>query len=89
MEKYARCMGVAHWRLNLVTGIDLSELQRTLDAQGLEVVENQKESLVGRKALADKTKGDKFLSLSVTCANTAQTFASSPKRTSRKHSRAC
>jgi hypothetical protein len=28
-----------------------------LDAQGLELVENQKESLVGRKALADRTKG--------------------------------
>ena len=27
------------------------------DAQGLELVENQKESLVGRKALADRTKG--------------------------------
>jgi homeobox protein cut-like len=37
--------------------IDLAELQRTLDAQGLEVVENQKESVVGRKVLADKTKG--------------------------------
>ncbi|KAI0001319.1 CASP C terminal-domain-containing protein [Russula compacta] len=36
--------------------IDLSELQKTLDAQGIEVVENQKESVVGRKALADKTK---------------------------------
>lgn len=37
--------------------IQLSELQRTLDAQGIEVVDNQKESMVGRKALADKTKG--------------------------------
>lgn len=37
--------------------INLSELQRTLDAQGFEVVENQKESVVGRKALADRTKG--------------------------------
>ncbi|KAI0063715.1 hypothetical protein BV25DRAFT_1824286 [Artomyces pyxidatus] len=36
--------------------INLLELQKTLDAQGLEVVENQKESVVGRKALADKTK---------------------------------
>lgn len=36
--------------------INLSELQRTLDAQGFEVVENQKESVVGRKALADRTK---------------------------------
>ena len=38
-------------------GIGLSELQKTLDAQGIELVENQKESVVGRKALADKTKG--------------------------------
>ena len=37
--------------------IDLTSLQKTLDAQGLELVENQKESLVGRKALADRTKG--------------------------------
>ncbi|KAH9949595.1 CASP C terminal-domain-containing protein [Amylocystis lapponica] len=36
--------------------IDLSELQKTLDAQGIELVENQKESVVGRKALADRTK---------------------------------
>lgn len=38
-------------------GVNLSELQKTLDAQGIELVENQKESFVGRKALADKTKG--------------------------------
>jgi hypothetical protein len=37
--------------------INLSELQKNLDVQGIEVVENQKESVVGRKALADKTKG--------------------------------
>ncbi|KAH9954130.1 CASP C terminal-domain-containing protein [Russula dissimulans] len=36
--------------------INLFELQKTLDAQGVEVVENQKEGVVGRKALADKTK---------------------------------
>ncbi|KAI0645643.1 CASP C terminal-domain-containing protein [Trametes meyenii] len=36
--------------------IGLSELQKTLDAQGIELVENQKESVVGRKALADRTK---------------------------------
>ncbi|KAI0930469.1 hypothetical protein AcW1_009144 [Taiwanofungus camphoratus] len=36
--------------------INLSELQKTLDAQGIELVENQKESVVGRKALADRTK---------------------------------
>ncbi|KIK67230.1 hypothetical protein GYMLUDRAFT_37309 [Collybiopsis luxurians FD-317 M1] len=42
---------LATWR-----DINLSELQKTLDAQGIELVDNQKESLVGRKALADKTK---------------------------------
>ncbi|KZT72124.1 hypothetical protein DAEQUDRAFT_723291 [Daedalea quercina L-15889] len=36
--------------------INLSDLQKTLDAQGIELVENQKESVVGRKALADRTK---------------------------------
>jgi hypothetical protein len=38
-------------------GVNLSELQKTLDTQGIELVENQKESVVGRKGLADKTKG--------------------------------
>ena len=37
--------------------INLAELQKTLDTQGIEVVNNQKESLVGRKALADRTRG--------------------------------
>ncbi|KAF8518766.1 CASP C terminal-domain-containing protein [Gautieria morchelliformis] len=36
--------------------VNLSELQKTLDAQGLEVVQHQKESVVGRKALSDRTK---------------------------------
>ncbi|KAF9520295.1 hypothetical protein BS47DRAFT_1370453 [Hydnum rufescens UP504] len=36
--------------------INLTQLQKTLDTQGIELVENQKESLVGRKALADRTK---------------------------------
>ncbi|PAV18777.1 golgi membrane [Pyrrhoderma noxium] len=36
--------------------INLAELQKTLDTQGIEIVENQKESVVGRKALADRTK---------------------------------
>ncbi|KAG9102714.1 hypothetical protein FRC06_001352 [Ceratobasidium sp. 370] len=36
-------------------------LQKTLDTQGLELVENQKESVVGRKGLADKTKEFKKL----------------------------
>ncbi|KAF7376365.1 Golgi membrane protein [Mycena sanguinolenta] len=41
--------------------INLSELQKTLDAQGIQLVDNQKESVVGRKALADKTKEFKKL----------------------------
>jgi hypothetical protein len=41
----------------IASDINLFELQKTLDAQGVEVVENQKEGVVGRKALADKTKG--------------------------------
>jgi homeobox protein cut-like len=39
--------------------VNLSELQKTLDAQGLEVVQHQKESVVGRKALSDRTKGER------------------------------
>ncbi|KAI5890717.1 uncharacterized protein SCHCODRAFT_02352021 [Schizophyllum commune H4-8] len=42
---------LATWR-----DVNLSELQKQLDAQGIEIVDNQKESVVGRKALADKTK---------------------------------
>ena len=37
--------------------INLTEIQSTLDVQGEELVDSQKESLVGRKALAEKTKG--------------------------------
>ncbi|RDB24925.1 Protein CASP [Hypsizygus marmoreus] len=36
--------------------INLTDLQKTLDAQGIELVDNQKESVLGRKGLADKTK---------------------------------
>ncbi|KAN0090797.1 CASP C terminal domain containing protein [Tylopilus felleus] len=37
-------------------GINLHELQKTLDAQGIEVVENQKENVLSRKGLAERTK---------------------------------
>ncbi|KAG2106527.1 CASP C terminal-domain-containing protein [Suillus cothurnatus] len=36
--------------------IKLQELQKTLDTQGIEIVDNQKESVLGRKQLADRTK---------------------------------
>ncbi|OAX40365.1 hypothetical protein K503DRAFT_768625 [Rhizopogon vinicolor AM-OR11-026] len=36
--------------------IKLQELQKSLDAQGIEIVDNQKESVLGRKQLADRTK---------------------------------
>ncbi|KAK9240315.1 CASP C terminal-domain-containing protein [Lipomyces kononenkoae] len=42
--------------------INLSDLQRQLDNQGLEIVENQKVSVVGRKELATKTKEFRKLS---------------------------
>jgi hypothetical protein len=35
----------------------LSTLQRTLDTQGLEIVENQKDATLGRKRLAEQTRG--------------------------------
>ena len=37
--------------------MNFSELQILLEKQNTEVIENQKESLVGRKALAERTKG--------------------------------
>lgn len=49
-------VALATWR-----DINLTELQTKLDAQGIELVDNQKESLLGRKALADKTKEFKKL----------------------------
>ncbi|KAI6045966.1 CASP C terminal-domain-containing protein [Pisolithus marmoratus] len=36
--------------------INLHELQKTLDAQGVEIVENQKENVLSRKGLAERTK---------------------------------
>jgi hypothetical protein len=58
MERYTKNPVVISETLTLLhSEINLSELQKTLDAQGLEIVENQKESMVGRKALADRTKG--------------------------------
>ncbi|EIW82884.1 hypothetical protein CONPUDRAFT_71560 [Coniophora puteana RWD-64-598 SS2] len=42
--------------------VNLADLQKTLDAQGIEIVDNQKESVVGRKALADRTKEFKKIS---------------------------
>lgn len=47
--------------------VNLSELQKTWDTQGVEVVENQKESVVGRKALADRTKGVCISSVPTVC----------------------
>ncbi|KAK8853171.1 hypothetical protein IAR55_003872 [Kwoniella newhampshirensis] len=41
--------------------INLSELQKSLDATALELVENQKENLVGRKKLAEQTREFKKL----------------------------
>ncbi|KAF8919832.1 CASP C terminal-domain-containing protein [Mucidula mucida] len=48
---------LATWR-----DVNLTDLQKTLDAQGVEVIDNQKANLVGRKGLSDKTKEFKRLS---------------------------
>ncbi|EFP84358.2 uncharacterized protein PGTG_10078 [Puccinia graminis f. sp. tritici CRL 75-36-700-3] len=44
---------LATWR-----DINLSTLQKSLDTSGLEIVENQKDSLMGRKKLAEQTRGN-------------------------------
>jgi hypothetical protein len=71
--------------------INLSELQKTLDSQGLEVVENQKESVVGRKALADKTKGklSNLFASKYMSPFSGQTSRRYPMRRRSTHSRAC
>ena len=43
----------------LLVDINLSALQKTLDSQGLEIIDNQKENMVGRKKLAEQTRGEK------------------------------
>ncbi|KAH8926352.1 hypothetical protein BT69DRAFT_1278921 [Atractiella rhizophila] len=42
--------------------IDLGNLQKTLDGQGIEIVQQQKDSLVGRKKLAEATREFKKIS---------------------------
>jgi hypothetical protein len=37
--------------------INLTTLQKELDTQGLEIIDNQKDSLASRKKLAEQTKG--------------------------------
>jgi hypothetical protein len=43
--------------LDVFTEIDLAETQKQLDKTALELVESQKENLVGRKKLAEQTRG--------------------------------
>jgi hypothetical protein len=51
--------GLCIWitNANISSDINLNELQKTLDTQSIELVDSQKESIIGRKALAEKTKG--------------------------------
>jgi homeobox protein cut-like len=64
---------------HFASDINLSELQKILDAQGIEVVENQKESVVGRKALADKTKGrDIYIRSANACSHFRSDFKKIP-----------
>ena len=59
MERYGilRAVTLITYPDSFPPEVNLTELQKTLDAQGIELVDNQKESLFGRKALAEKTKG--------------------------------
>ncbi|PLW23037.1 hypothetical protein PCASD_11030 [Puccinia coronata f. sp. avenae] len=50
-------LALATWR-----DINLSTLQKSLDTSGLEIVENQKDSLMGRKKLAEQTRDFKKMS---------------------------
>lgn len=43
---------IQYWK-----GIQLSNLQKELDQQGLAIVEKQKDGLVSRKKLAEQTRG--------------------------------
>ena len=63
MERYTSVFHSVPHLLIPGTEINLAELQKTLDAQGIEIVENQKESVVGRKALAERTKGKTSIGL--------------------------
>jgi homeobox protein cut-like len=44
--------------LDVFIEIDLAETQKQLDKTALELVESQKENLVGRKKLAEQTRGE-------------------------------
>lgn len=46
---------IQYWK-----GIQLSNLQKELDGQGLAIVEKQKDGLVSRKKLAEQTRGKKI-----------------------------
>lgn len=48
--------------LSVWKDINLSELQKKLDTQGLEVIDNQKENMLGRKKLAEQTRDFKKVS---------------------------
>ena len=44
--------------IHLFIDINLFEFQKTLDDQSVEIVENQKESVLARKTLLEHTKGN-------------------------------
>lgn len=46
---------IQYWK-----GIQLSNLQKELDQQGLAIVEKQKDGLVSRKKLAEQTRGIQY-----------------------------
>ena len=56
MAKYVVCINTQRRLANLYKAIDLGNLVPQLDKTASEVVENQKDALVQRKELAQKTK---------------------------------
>lgn len=57
MERY---LYVLQLRVFIQSFIDINlfEFQKTLDGQSVEIVENQKESVLARKVLLEHTKGN-------------------------------
>lgn len=53
---------IQYWK-----GIQLSNLQKELDQQGLAIVEKQKDGLVSRKKLAEQTRGNIYIYISLHC----------------------
>ena len=57
MEGYAALQFSGTYKLTVLAEINLSDLQKSLDTTALELVDNQKDNMLGRKKLAEQTRG--------------------------------